>query len=94
MGEGLAGDSYALPTKGLNISYMLLPKVKEHIKVFLDFAEANPQMTFQVTRVGCGLAGWKDSQIAPLFMQAPKNCQFDEYWRKYLGDNKQYWGTF
>jgi hypothetical protein len=94
VGEGITGQSYALPTKGLNISFMPLDEVVKHVRFFLDYAELFPNIPYQVTCVGCGLAGFKNSEIAPLFKNAPDNCHFDTKWYKYLGDNKSYWGTF
>jgi hypothetical protein len=94
IGEGLRGESYALPTKGLNISYMPLDEIEDHVAVFLEYAYLHPTWKFQVTCVGCGLAGFKNSQIAPFFSLAPENCFFDTKWRDYLPPNRDYWGTF
>ncbi len=93
-GHGCYGNSYALPTKDKHIKSLPFGEVMRFIRAFIEFAELCPENTFQVTRVGCGLAGFRDSEIAPLFAQAPKNCQFDETWREYLGDDFIYWGTF
>ena len=64
-GEGLQGRSYAIPTMELSI-----PEIKWHVEQFIQFADMHPEMTFLVTRVGCGIAGFDDSQIAPLFAKA------------------------
>ena len=61
---------------------------------FLVFAKRNPEYQFKVTRIGCGLAGYQDKEIAPLFHRAPDNCHFDLAWRPFLGDKKMYWGSF
>ena len=95
IGEGLTGKSYALPTKGVNITYMSLTKVAGHIQTFIEFAENHPEMDFIVTCVGCGLAGFKHEEVAPLFKQAPMNCLFDTNWEPILGKvGRTYWGTF
>jgi hypothetical protein len=48
-----------------------------------------------VTRIGCGLAGLKDEDIAPMFAIAPmENCFFDTKWQPWLPETAQYWGTF
>lgn len=94
VGEGMTGECYALPTKGRRIECMPLHWVKKKIENFIRFAEDHPELSFQVTRVGCGLGGFKDEQIAPLFENAPSNCLFDTKWRKFLPKNKQFWGTF
>ena len=80
-GEGLQGNSYALPTKDENIETLPLSTIKWHVDQFVRFARANPQMDFQVTRVGCGLAGYVDRDIAPLFEGAPENCYFPVEWK-------------
>ena len=90
-GIGLQGSSYALPTKGINISFMPLEEVEVHIDAFKDFAMDHPNMEFQVTQVGCGLAGFTKEQIAPLFKSSPSNCYFDLEWQPLLGDSHNYW---
>ena len=90
-GIGLQGQSYALPTKGLKISFMPLEKVEVHIDAFKDFAMDHPELDFQVTQVACGLAGFTKEQIAPLFKSSPSNCYFDMEWQPLLGDSHNYW---
>jgi hypothetical protein len=48
---------------------------------FIKYAVLNPDLTFQVTRIGCGLAGYDDADIAPLFEDAPVNCILPVGWR-------------
>ena len=73
--EGLTGQCYALPTVGYNLSRMSLPRVREHIRRFIVFATDNPSLTFLVTKVGCGLAGFSVEEIASEFRNyhIPKN---------------------
>lgn len=75
MGEGHFGDSYALPTKDVRIETLPIERVKTYVERFLEYARENPDLTFEVTRVGCGLAGFVDSDIAPLFKGAPSNVK-------------------
>lgn len=93
-GEGLMGDSYALPTKGYNITFMPLPNVKKYVQRFREYAQEHPELQFKVTRIACGLAGFKDEEIAPMFAGAPENCMFDTAWEPYLGETVHYWGTY
>ena len=93
IGEGLQGNSYALPTKGLKISFMPLPEVAGYVDRFIKFALEHPELQFKVTRVGCGLAGFDDSEIAPMFKNAPANCYYDNKWQEYL-PFKNFWGTY
>jgi hypothetical protein len=52
----------------------------------MDFAKNNPDLEFDVTRVGCGLAGYSNGDMAPMFMNAPNNCWFPKAWEPWLGD--------
>ena len=92
-GIGRHGDSYAIPTKDAKIRSMRLDEIQEYVNEFSEYAFRHPELTFKVTQIGCGLAGFTARQIAPMFRNAPKNCQFDTDWRKYLGDEYTYWGN-
>lgn len=83
VGEGLTGNSYALPTKDENIQTRHILEVATSIQQFIRFARKHPELSFKVTRVGCGLAGFTSEQIAPLFQKAPKNCTFDPEWSRF-----------
>lgn len=79
-GIGHAGDSYAIPTKDRNIQTLPIAIVAQYVQEFLTYARASPDNLFLVTRVGCGLAGFTDSQIAPMFRGAPDNCLLPGGW--------------
>ena len=79
-GEGLQGDSYAIPTKDGSLNPLTLDEINDHVHIFLGTARAHPDWIFEVTRVGCGLAGYSDSQIAPMFRSMPMNCIVDDLW--------------
>jgi len=64
-GVGLQGQSYAIPTMQGGVE-TIAPYVDE----FILFAKENSQYFFYVTRIGCGIAGFRDEQIAPLFYKA------------------------
>lgn len=64
-GVGLQGQSYAIPTMQGGVE-TIVPYVDE----FIDFAEKHPDKYFYVTRIGCGIAGFRDEEIAPLFEKA------------------------
>lgn len=83
-GEGFFGQSYAIPTKGLKLEILDIEKISAAILRFIEFACENSQLRFFVTRVGCGLAGYSDQQIAPLFSRASHNCSFPHTWRVHL----------
>lgn len=62
VGVGLQGHSYAIPTMQGGVA-TIAPYVDE----FVRFAQSHPELTFFVTRIGCGIAGFRDDEIAPLF---------------------------
>jgi hypothetical protein len=77
-GIGLQGSSYAIPTKDERLKSLPLDAIREYVEQFKSFAAAHPEMTFQVTPIGCGLAGYSAKQIAPMFSNAPRNCMLPE----------------
>ena len=64
-GVGLQGQSYAIPTMEGGVDY-----VAGYVDGFIDFAKEHPELFFWVTRIGCGIAGFRDEEIAPLFAAA------------------------
>ena len=64
-GVGLQGQSYAIPTMQGGVD-----TIKPYVDEFIAFAKVHPEYTFYVTRIGCGIAGFTDDQIAPLFEHA------------------------
>lgn len=83
--RGHVGRSYALPTVKLGISGPLpLFQIEAEVADFLVYARMHSHLEFFVTRVGCGLAGHFDHQIAPMFTEAPENCSLPNTWQQYL----------
>ena len=64
-GEGLYGQSYAIPTMDGSVE-----KIRPFVERFISFPSNHPQLEFLVTRIGCGIAGYDDTDIAPLFRDA------------------------
>jgi len=60
-----------------------LSTIEQHVQVFLEYAKAHPDIHFFVTRVGCGLAGYTEADIAPMFKNAPANCELPQSWRAF-----------
>ena len=85
VGEGPTGYTYAIPTKDTRLRTRPFAELEAAVARFLAYARANPDVQFLVTRVGCGLAGWRDTQVAPLFADAPPNCMLSVPWREVLG---------
>ena len=82
-GYGLMGRAYAIPTKDKHVETIELPKIYNYVKHFIYFTKLFPEYSFFVTRIGCGLAGYSDYHIAPMFIGA-RNCSFAESWKPYL----------
>jgi hypothetical protein len=83
VGVGRTGSAYAIPTKDHSIQTLPLESILPYVESFLHYANEHSELTFLVTRVGCGLAGYKDSDIAPMFYGAPSNCKLPEEWKEY-----------
>jgi len=64
-GVGLQGQSYGIPTMQGGVE-----TIKPYVDEFIEFAKAHPTLTFLVTRIGCGIAGFTDDEISPLFEKA------------------------
>ncbi len=64
-GVGLQGQSYAIPTMQGGVE-----TIRPYVDEFISFAKEHPDLTFLVTRIGCGIAGFTDEEIAPLFAEA------------------------
>lgn len=64
-GVGLQGHSYAIPTMHGGID-----EIRPYVDEFIQFAKQNSHLTFLVTRIGCGIAGFKDQEMASLFSEA------------------------
>lgn len=81
VGEGRTGDAYALPTCEVPGRRRTLQDIAYSVARFCAYAEQHPELTFYVTRIGCGIAGYDDDDIAPLFAGAPSNVQLPKGWR-------------
>ena len=64
-GVGLQGQSYGIPTMHGGID-----EIKPYVDEFIEFAKQNPNLKFLVTRIGCGIAGFSEEEMAPLFKEA------------------------
>ena len=64
-GVGLQGQSYGIPTMQGGVE-----TIRPYVDEFIQFAKDHPDLTFLVTRIGCGIAGFTDDEISPLFVKA------------------------
>lgn len=84
VGVGMSGRTYAIPTKNFNLNTLPLNDILQYVDQFKTFARSNPDEKFYVSRIGCGLAGYADSQIAPMFDDSPSNCILPIDWMVYV----------
>jgi hypothetical protein len=67
VGEGRTGMAYAIPTKDKCLRTLSLSQIRRSVITFGNYANDHPELKFYLTEIGCGLAGYKKEQIAPLF---------------------------
>jgi hypothetical protein len=79
-GIGLQGNSYAIPSKDERLRTLPLATIEQHVGEFLAFARSRPDLNFQLTPIGCGLAGYRRDQIEPMFAGAPDNVLWPPEW--------------
>ncbi len=94
VGFGHQGRSFAIPTKNWQIGQLNDKAIEFYINRFIAYAWWNPNINFQVTALGTGLAGHTDRCIADMFKAASANCYFDTKWKEFLPADFEYWGTF
>lgn len=73
--RGLQGSSYAIVTKELRVQEppVDLDEIAMEVRLLLQLAKAHPEIRFNVTKLGCGLAGFRPEEIAPMFIDSPDN---------------------
>ena len=68
--EGLTGHSYAIPTLDKNMEKVSESVLEASIDKFIDFVLNNQQLTFYLTKIGCGIAGWDIEDVKRIFWKA------------------------
>lgn len=85
-GVGLQGNAWAIPTKDHHLRTLPLDQIGLYVAAFLAQAEVlYRDREFEVTAIGCGLAGYAPEQIAPMFRDAPPNCHLPVAFTDVLG---------
>ena len=84
VGRGRTGNAYAIPTKDKNLKVLSIDEIKYYVDEFIEYAISHPELDFQIVKIGCGLAGFSNYEIAPLFKGSPSNCIFHEDWLPYI----------
>lgn len=101
VGYGRTGQSYAIPTKDHRIQTMHYNEIYPFVEEFLIYTEKHPELHFQVTQIGCGLAGLRKENMAKMFSTIinlndfeSSNLWFDEAWLPFIGAGVwKAWGT-
>ena len=77
-GHGLHGQTYAIDTmSGREV-------LETEASAFVAFAGEHPELTFLLTPVGCGIAGYSEAEVAPMFAAAPSNVVMPESFARVL----------
>ncbi|MBO4751964.1 MAG: hypothetical protein J5526_04335 [Bacteroidales bacterium] len=76
-GAGPQGQCYAIPT-----TFRRVEEIKPYADEFVEYVKSHPMKRFLITRLGCGVAGFSDKQVAPLFdgLYNVKNAVFSWDW--------------
>lgn len=80
MTRGRMGNAYAIPTKDCFMNTLPLNTIRRYVTDFIHYAESHPELEFFVVAIGTGLAGYKHEDIAPMFVNAPGNCELPPEW--------------
>ena len=82
VGVGPTGQCYAIPTMQGGVD-----TIRPYVDEFIEYAKQHPELLFRVTRIGCGIAGFTNEEIAPLFKAAVamENVSLPNGWREIIG---------
>lgn len=81
-GVGRAGRSYGIPTKDGRLNVLPLERIAMYVMDFVAETQCSSDLWY-VTPIGCGLAGYRPKDIAPMFRGA-RNCWFSTDWLPYV----------
>jgi len=88
-GEGRQGNSYGIATKKTPYITRSLDEINGSVQTFIQYAIDHPEDMFDLVRIGCMNAGYKDEQIAPMFSNVPSNVIIPDEWRGILSIPKE-----
>ncbi len=87
VGRGWMGQSFAIPTVNEHFQSMPLSQIAHYVDDFKIYAQNHPNNCYFVTALGCGMAGYKVSEIAPLFKGIHDNVIFPESFKPYVDEH-------
>lgn len=87
VGKGRTGNAYAIPTKDERLRTLSTDQVSEYIKEFCKYAAENHSEQFELTPVGCGLAGLDPRWVSQTFQKygLTSNVYLSRSWLEYVG---------
>ncbi|NHC04179.1 hypothetical protein G9F31_10405 [Acinetobacter sp. 187] len=83
-GRGWSGQSYAIPTMNEHLQQMPLSQIQHYIEDFKIYTKNHPKLKYFITSIGCGVAGYKVEEIAPMFKGISKNVIFPISFRPFV----------
>jgi hypothetical protein len=88
LGYAMQGNSYAIPTKDERLRTLPLEDIHRYVQGFIRFAKSphGQELDFDVTPIGCGLAGYTPKDIAWMFMGAPENVHLPDEFKAELDE--------
>lgn len=84
VGRGWSGQSYAIPTMNEHLQQMPLSQIQHYIEDFKIYTKNHPKLKYFITSLGCGVAGYKVEEIAPMFKGISKNVIFPASFRPFV----------
>nr|WP_174505439.1 hypothetical protein [Acinetobacter sp. Marseille-Q1620] len=84
VGRGWAGQSFAIPTMNEHLQQMPLSQIQHYIEDFKIYTKNHPKMKYFITSIGCGVAGYKTEEIAPMFKGISHNVIFPISFRPFV----------
>lgn len=79
-GDGMQGQTYAIPTLSRQMKPLSIRYMQTYTRKFIETAKEHPKLTFYLTKIGCGIAGFSEDEIKPLFTDTPKNIVKPKGW--------------
>lgn len=84
VGRGWSGQSYAIPTINEHLQQMPLSQIQHYIDDFKIYTKNHPKIQYFITSLGCGIAGYKIEEIAPMFRGISRNVIFPQSFRAFV----------
>lgn len=84
VGRGWSGQSYAIPTMNEHLQQMPLSQIQHYINHFKIYTKNHSKIQYFVTSLGCGIAGYKIEEIAPMFKGISRNVILPQSFRPFV----------